>query len=75
MDIPGPWALFVAVVIPLVAVVGGIAFTWLRKLDERQFDLMRNTATRDDLIAMESRIDARLDRMEDHLVRRGSTGL
>ncbi|QQR69866.1 MAG: hypothetical protein IPI58_04265 [Alphaproteobacteria bacterium] len=62
MDSPSPvslqhiWPVLVAVVIPLLfSMFAGISW-WMKKLDDRQFAMNREMATRSDLSAMEARM-------------------
>jgi hypothetical protein len=61
------WQFFGLVVAPLIGVLfGGIVY-WLRKLDDRQYNLAMNSVTRNDIVEALRPINERLTRIESHI--------
>ena len=63
------WPLLEVVVFPLFFSMFGGMWWWLKKLDERQFSMLREMATRDDLKDMEIRINQHLCLIDNRLSR------
>lgn len=61
------WEFFGVIVAPLIGVlIAGVVY-WLRKLDDRQYQIAVNSVTRADLIEALRPINERLIRMENRM--------